>query len=62
MSQIMELVWLAPDIQQDILGFPPLRGSRFPISEIAVRRIASILLWEEQRKEWEKLQTHNHLI
>ena len=30
MSQIMELVWLAPDIQQEILEFPP--RSAHPVS------------------------------
>ena len=30
MSQIMELVWLAPDIQQEILEFPPRAATRFP--------------------------------
>ena len=28
MSQIMELVWLAPDIQQEILEFPPTERLR----------------------------------
>jgi hypothetical protein len=32
MSQIMELIWLAPDIQQEILGFPSTRTSRFPVA------------------------------
>src|SRR6202142_2439023 len=36
MSQIMELLWLAPDIQQEILGFPPTGATRFPISEVAL--------------------------
>src|ERR1035437_6353906 len=49
MSQIMERVWLAPDIQQEILEFPPSSTARFPISEVAVRRIASPLSWNEQR-------------
>src|ERR1039457_5086555 len=43
MSQIMELVWLAPDIQQETLEFRPTGAPRFPISEMAVRRIASPL-------------------
>src|ERR1700730_13883067 len=45
MSQIMELVWLAPDIQQEILELPPTVGGRFPASELAIRKIASILSW-----------------
>ena len=56
MSQIMELVWLAPDIQQEILEFPPSGAARFPISEVSVRRIASRLSWDDQRVEWDKLK------
>jgi hypothetical protein len=55
MSQIMELVWLAPDIQQDILEFRPTGGTRFPISEVAARRIAHALYWKDQRKAWREL-------
>jgi hypothetical protein len=62
MSQIMELVWLAPDIQQEILGFPPGRNARFPISEVAARRIASVLSWREQRQQWKDLRAQHHLI
>jgi hypothetical protein len=61
MSQIMELVWLAPDIQQEILEFPPTRTSRFPVSEVAVRRIAAILDWGEQRDLWRKFRQDSHL-
>lgn len=56
-SQIMELAWLAPDIQQEILCLPPSPGGRYPISECAVRRIASRLAWGEQRLEWDNLKT-----
>ena len=62
MSQIMELVWLAPDIQHEVLELPPTATARFPISEVAVRRIAGILAWEAQRQEWEKLLAHHHLL
>jgi hypothetical protein len=62
MSQIMELVWLAPDIQREILEFPPTGVTRFPISEVAVRRIAGTLAWEDQRQEWKRLQACHHLI
>jgi len=56
MSQIMKLVWLAPDIQQEILYLPPM-GGRHPISEVAVRRIANTLSWVEQRVEWTRLKS-----
>ncbi len=61
MSQIMELIWLAPDIQQEILEFPPNKTGRFPISEVAARRVAEKLGWEEQREEWYKLKQNSHL-
>jgi len=48
-SQIMMLVWLAPDIQEAVLRLPPYSG-RAPFSETALRRIAKTPLWEDQRK------------
>jgi hypothetical protein len=62
MSQIMELVWLAPDIQQEILEFRSIGGSRFPISEVAARRIAHSLPWTDQRREWTALKAHHKLV
>jgi len=56
MSQIMELVWLAPDIQKEILHLGPQTGGRYPISECAVRQIASLLAWDDQRAEWNTLK------
>ncbi len=61
MSQIMELIWLAPDIQQEILEFPPTTKPRFPINEVAVRGIAAKLDWSEQRQVWRKLKQERHL-
>jgi hypothetical protein len=59
MSQIMELIWLAPDIQKDILEFKPYGATRFPISEVAVRRVAADLGWKEQREAWHKLKQNS---
>ena len=61
MSQIMELVWLAPDIQQEILEFPPTTKPHFPVSEVAARRIATEFEWSEQRELWRKLKQDSHL-
>jgi hypothetical protein len=61
MSQVMELIWLAPDIQQEILEFQPTTKPRFSISEVAVRRIAATLDWAEQRELWRKLKRDTHL-
>jgi hypothetical protein len=52
-SQIMMLVWLAPDIQQAVLRLP--LSERAPFSEGALRRIAKIVRWDEQRLEWQRL-------
>jgi hypothetical protein len=48
-SQIIMLVWLAPDIQEEVLRLPPHAG-RAPFSEGALRRIAKMPIWEEQRR------------
>jgi hypothetical protein len=61
MSQIMELVWLAPDIQQEILEFPPSGAARFPISEVRIRGIGEVLSWEMQRELWERLKSQHNL-
>jgi hypothetical protein len=56
MSQIMKLVWLAPDIQQEILSLPPTPAGRYPISESATRKIANLLSWSDQCEHWRKLR------
>jgi hypothetical protein len=60
-SQIMRLNYLAPDIQVELLYLPPVPTGRYPISETAVRRIASLLSWDEQRREWKRLKALHHL-
>ena len=62
MSQIMELIWLAPDIQKELLECKPTHTTRFPISEVAVRRIAAELEWESQRAAWRKLKQDKQLV
>lgn len=61
MSQIMELVWLAPDIQIEVLHLPPVASGRYPISELALRRIASFPSWSEQRTRWMELKQRQKL-
>lgn len=56
-SQIMRLAYLAPDIQMELLYLPPSpSGRRFIFSETAVRRIANLLSWGDQRTEWRCLK------
>ncbi len=60
-SQIMKLLWLAPDIQMDILYLPPTPGGRYPICEVAMRKVADRLAWPEQQEEWLRLKRPRRL-
>lgn len=55
-SQIMRLNHLAPDIQVDVLYLPPTPTGKYPISETALRRVASLLAWSDQRSEWARIK------
>jgi hypothetical protein len=50
-TQIMNLLCLAPDIQEAILFLPPAFG-RGPITERHLRRLSSMIDWSEQRRLW----------
>jgi DNA invertase Pin-like site-specific DNA recombinase len=51
-SQVMNLLHLAPDIQEEILlGNTPRDGLR----ESAVRKLSGVVLWSEQRDRWHEL-------
>jgi len=56
-TQIMNLLHLAPDIQEEILFLPKGDGSRDPISEPSIRYITVIPDWGKQRKAWAALKT-----
>ena len=60
-SQVMRLLYLAPEIQMELLYARPVSG-RYPISETVVRKIANLLSWEDQRKEWARLKESHRLI
>jgi hypothetical protein len=52
LTQIMNLLLLAPEIQEGIL-----RGTNAePIAERQVRSIVKIVLWEQQRLAWRKAE------
>lgn len=52
-SQMMVFTWLAPDIQEEILRLPQMPGGRYPVSEGALRKIARLPRWEDQRAQWQ---------
>jgi hypothetical protein len=60
-SQIVRLNYLAPDIQVELLYLPPTTSGRFPISETALRKIANLLSWNDQRREWKAVRQLHHL-
>jgi DNA invertase Pin-like site-specific DNA recombinase len=52
-TQLMNLLHLAPDIQEDLLfGHTPQDGLR----ESAVRNLSGVVLWSEQRARWRVLR------
>jgi hypothetical protein len=60
-SQIVRLNYLAPDIQIELLYLPPTVTGRYPISESGIRKIAKLLSWVDQRREWTALKNQHHL-
>lgn len=54
MTQIMSLVYLAPDIQESIL-FREETSHMQPMAEANVRHIARCIHWDEQRRLWRDL-------
>jgi hypothetical protein len=56
-SQIMNLLNLAPDIQEAILDLPRIETGRAPIILAQLQPIASTLDWRKQRRMWADLVT-----
>ena len=57
-TQIINLLYLAPDIQEEILFLSPNRRGRDPIHLRQLQAIAGILDWPEQRARWRELRRH----
>lgn len=51
-SQIMNLLLLAPDIQEEILHLPRTLHGRDPIHLRELQPIAAALDWRKQRRMW----------
>ncbi len=49
---VLNMLNLAPDIQEEILFLPPTMTGRDPISERALRLVTAIVRWDRQRKLW----------
>ena len=57
MTQIINLLNLAPDIQEELLFLPRTTKGRDPIGERDLRPICAIADWKGQRSRWRKLRS-----
>ena len=57
LTQIMSLLYLAPDIQEAILFLPTFERGRNSLTEKQLRPIASTPSWNKQRQMWGQLST-----
>ncbi|WP_458789212.1 hypothetical protein [Adonisia turfae] len=54
-TQIMSLLYLAPDIQEAILDLPPVTEGRDPVTERDIRGITAEADWGRQRDLWAQM-------
>jgi hypothetical protein len=57
-TQVMNLLHLAPDIQEELLFLPLVTQGRDPINEKQLRRICREVSWRKQRQLWSQLPSH----
>jgi hypothetical protein len=55
-TQIMNLLVLAPDIQEEILFLPSITKGSAPVTERDLRPLLKTLVWSEQRAKWAELR------
>ena len=58
LTQILNLVHLAPDLQEALLHLPPVIRGRDPITERDLRPIAAESKWTEQRALWNRIASN----
>jgi hypothetical protein len=56
MTQIMNLLQLAPEIQEELLFLPRIKRGKAPIQERHLRPIAAVASWRQQRGMWSDLR------
>jgi hypothetical protein len=65
LTQIMNLLQLAPDIQEEILFLPPHMQGPKAVTERDLRPIAADVSWERQRGMFQEIfavEPHGHVI
>ncbi|QDU28839.1 hypothetical protein ETAA8_39440 [Anatilimnocola aggregata] len=56
LTQIMNLLCLAPDLQEELLLLPAVGRGRAPLAEKLLRPIAATPCWRKQRRMWKELR------
>jgi hypothetical protein len=56
-TQILNLLGLAPDIQEEIFFLRPVTEGRPPVTERHLRQVVKTVVWSEQREQWAALRT-----
>ena len=56
-TQIMNLLNLAPDIQEQILFLGSETAEQYGICEASLRQLSAALLWSKQRMQWQALKS-----
>ena len=54
-TQVLNLIWLAPDIQEALLFLPPTVNGRELIHEKRLRPLTKELCWKRQREQWRQI-------
>lgn len=57
LTQIMNLLNLAPDIQEEILHLPRVTRGRDLFTERELRPIAAVACWVKQRQMWRRVRS-----
>ena len=55
LTQVSNLLLLAPEIQDAILTWPPITEGRDPVTERSLRTILAVPVWERQVPAWSQL-------
>ena len=55
-TQIINLLILAPDIQEEILFMASVTSGDPPVTEKTLRPVLKTLVWSEQRERWAEVR------
>lgn len=55
-TQVMNLLHLAPDLQEQLLFLPPVTAGRDGLILARLQPLAAALDWKQQRRLWGRLQ------